>query len=76
MHADSYPLIPEDPSHYNEVLRRIATAAEERIRSNLGFENKRISIHTLTSHSMLKTLEKTLKLPVNTPDDIRKFFNS
>ena len=75
MHADSYPLIPEDPSQYKEVLRRTATAAEERIRNNLGFEDKRISIYTLTSLSEIKTLEKTLRLPSNTPVEELQFFN-
>ena len=75
MHADSYPLMPEDPSQHKEVLQRIATAAEERIRNDLGFENKRISVSTLTSHPVIKNL-KTLKLPDNTPRDMRKFFNS
>lgn len=37
MHADSYPSIPEDPSQYKEVTRRIATAAEERIRNEFWF---------------------------------------
>jgi hypothetical protein len=60
MHADSYPLIPEDPSQYKEVTRRIAVSAEERIRNEFGFGNKtKISIYTLTTHPEMKTFEKT-----------------
>lgn len=76
MHAQSYPLIPEDPSKYKEVIRRIATAAEECTRNDFEFGNKKISIHTLTNHPATKTLEKTLKLPDNTPEAMRRFFKS
>jgi hypothetical protein len=77
MHADSYPLPPEDPSQYKEVIRGIATQAEERIRNEFCFAKKtKISIHTLTTHLEMKTFEKTLKLPENTPEEARKFFKS
>ena len=49
MHADDFPLIPDDPSKYKEVLRRIASAAEERIRSSLDFGDKKVSVYTLTN---------------------------
>ena len=76
LHADSLPLTPEDPSQHKEVLRRTAMVAEERIHNNLGFGNKRVSVHTLMSHNEIKTLEKTLKSPENTPKDLHEFFNS
>jgi hypothetical protein len=76
MHSDSYPLIPEDPSQYKEVIRRIATTAEERIRNDFSFGNRNISVYKLTSHPAMKELEKTLKLPENTPEDARKVFKS
>jgi hypothetical protein len=64
MHADSYPSIPEDPSQYKETIRRIATAAEERIRNDFCFGNKTISIYKLTTHPTTKILKKSLKLQV------------
>ena len=76
MHADSHPSMPEVPPKCKEVLRRIATAAEEHIRNDLRFENKRISVATLTSHPMTEDLEKTPSLPANTPEDICKFFGA
>ena len=76
MHADEFPLIPDDPSKYKEVLRRSATAAEERIRNSLDFGDKKISIYTMVNLPNLKDLEKKLNLPANTPEDWRKFFKS
>lgn len=76
MHADEFPLIPDDSSKCKEVLRRTATAAEERIRSSLGFEDEKISICTLVNLPKIKDVEKTLKLPSNTPDDCAKFSKS
>ena len=76
MHADEFPMIPDDPSNYKEVLRRTATSAEERVRSSLNFGDKRISFYTLTNHPELKELEAKLNLPANTPDDWQKFFKS
>jgi len=58
---------------------RIATAAEERIREALSFEDKTISMHKLEKalkDPNMKELERTLKLPVNTPEDAHKFFES
>ena len=71
MHADSFPSTPD--KQFKEVLRKIATAAEERIRKDFGFGDKPISHWMLADHPMTKTLEKTLNLPENTPQDIRKF---
>jgi hypothetical protein len=76
MHADSYPLVPEDPSKYKETVRRIATTAEERIRKDLDFDDKNISIYKLTKHPSMKSLENTIELPDNTPEDARKFCNA
>ena len=74
MHADSYPSA-SNPVDYKESLRRIATAAEERIRSDFEFgPNAVISVYKLAKHPKTKELEKTLSLPANTPDDICKFF--
>lgn len=76
MHADSYPLIPEDPLQHKEVIHRIAAAAEECTCNDFGFGSKAISICKLSSHPSMKMLEKSLKLPENTPEDARKFFKS
>lgn len=71
MHADSFP----DPStQLKERLRLMATSAEERTHNDLGFGNRRITVHTLTQHPDIKTLENTLKLPDNAPEEMRKFF--
>jgi len=72
IHADSYPLMPEDRSKHKEMVRRIATAAEERMRDALGFEDKTISMHKLEKalkDPNMKELERTLKAPANTPED-------
>ena len=76
MHTDDFPLIPDNPSDYKEVLRRTASSAEERIRNSLGFGDKRISFYMLTNHPGLKELEAKLNLPANTPNDWQKFFKS
>jgi len=49
MHADDFPLPPDDPSKYKEVLRRTTSAAEDRIRNSLAFGEKKISFYTLTN---------------------------
>ena len=54
----------------------MAAPAEDRIRNNLDFGHKRMSIYTLPTIPEFKTLEKTLKLPSNTPEEARKFFKS
>jgi hypothetical protein len=74
MHVDEFPLIPDDPSKYKEVLRRTATVAEERIRNSLDYGDKKISIYTLVNLPDIKDREKTLKLPDDTPEEMRKFF--
>lgn len=71
MNSDSHP-----PGEDKEALRRIATLAEERIRANLEFGNKRISIHTLTSHPVIGNLENSSKLLDDTLENMRKFFDS
>lgn len=71
LHSDSYPLTPD-----KETIRRVAYDAENRIRRDLEFGKKSVSIYTLTQHDNIKELEKTLKLPDNTPEDARKFFKS
>jgi hypothetical protein len=62
MYADEFP-IPDDPSKYKEVLRRTASVAEERIRSSIGFGDKRISVYTLTNLSETKDIEKKVNSP-------------
>jgi hypothetical protein len=78
-HADSFPLMPNNPSQYKSIVQEIATAAEKRIRDALGFDdNTIISIYKLEKQLKLpamKELEKSLSLPDNTPDDMRKFFS-
>jgi len=78
MHADSFPSpVPDSPdSSWKESLRRTATEAEDRIRNKLELGNKNLSIYKLTTHPLMKTLEETMKLPENTPEDLRKFFKS
>lgn len=75
LYADSYPLIPK-----KDVAREIAAVAEKRLRVALGFDDKTtISIYKLENQLKLpgmKELEKSLKLPDNTPEDARKFFNN
>jgi hypothetical protein len=69
MHADEFPLIPDDTSKYKEVLRRTASAAEERIRSSIGFGDKKTSVYTLTNLPETKDIENKSNLTANTPDD-------
>lgn len=77
MHASSYPVLPEDStSSFKEALRRTANESEERIRNSHGFGNETITIYKLISHPLTKTHEKTLKLPENTPEPLRKLFKS
>lgn len=73
MHADSFPPTPD--KQFKETLWRTATAAEECTRNDFGFGDKLISHWKLADHPKTKTLEKTLKPPENTPEDIRKFFD-
>jgi hypothetical protein len=79
LHADSYPLIPSNPSQYKSNIRAIANAAEKRICDALGLEEDTISVYKLEKQLKLphlKDLEKTLKLPSNTPEEMKKFFKS
>jgi hypothetical protein len=78
MHTDTYPSPAENqtPLQFKEAIKRITRAAEERIRNNLEFGNKTITIHKLSNHQDMKALEKSLQLPANTPESARKFFNS
>jgi len=74
MHADAYPVIAN-----KSAIRVIATAAEKRLLDALGLEDKSISIYKLEKQLKLPEMkemlvEKSLKLPENTPDDMRKFF--
>ncbi|CAB9508997.1 hypothetical protein SEMRO_370_G128420.1 [Seminavis robusta] len=75
-HVDKFPLVPDDPSKYKEVLRRTAADAEERIRHTLEFGDKKISAYTLVNHPNIKDLENNMNLPVNTPEDWQKFFKT
>lgn len=76
LHSDSCPSTPEDPSKFKEAVRRIAAAAEERIRNNPCFGDKTITIHRLKHHPDLRKFETSLGLPENTPENARKFFSS
>jgi hypothetical protein len=77
-YADSFPLMPNNPSQYKNIVREIATAAEKRIRDALGFDDDTIiSMYKLEKQLKLpamKEVEKSLSLPDNTPGDMRKFF--
>ena len=60
-----------------ETSSRILSEAEARIGSELGFEkNSAMTVYTLTQHPEAKMLEKTLRLPENTPDSHQWFFKS
>jgi len=81
LHADCYPVVDENhPSQYKDVIKGIVTPAEKRLREALGFDDdKTLSIYKLEKElkqPAAKELGKSLKLPDNTPDDARKFFNS
>jgi hypothetical protein len=78
MHTDSFPPPRPDGSSesWKESLRGTATAAEQCIREDFSFGDKTISIYKLTSHPLMKYLEKSLKLPENTPECFRKIFKS
>jgi len=85
MYADSYPQESEDeaPSHYKEKVRRIASAAEERIRDDFEeFKDKKDKIITIyklekvLKRQEIKELERTWTLPEDAPEEARKFFKS
>lgn len=77
LHSDCFPVKPENPARYKEIIRDIATKAEERIREAIGFDDRTIiTIYKLEKQLKLVKLETVRQLPDNTPDDIRKFFNS
>ena len=73
LYADSYP-----ETNDKDTIKGIATTAEKRLREALNFEEgKTLSIYKLEKQlKTTKELEKQRKLPDNTPDDIRKFFNN
>ena len=76
-HSDSFRLKPTNPApgQHKDVIHGIATKAEERIREAFGFNPKPfvISVYKLEPfHPRMKKLD----LPDNTPDDMRKFFDS
>ena len=71
LHSDSFP-----PSVDKETIRRIASLAEERIRTDFGFDSKTITMYKLCRHERTKQLESTMSLPSNTPDDMIRFFKN
>ena len=72
MHADSFPTSPDKNS-----IERIAKAAEERIRNDFEFKkNETITVCKIQKHEKTKELQPILELPANTPEDVKKFFNS
>jgi len=84
LHADSYPSKPKNPSHHKDLIRGIATLAEKRLRKHeaLGFKDKEtVSVCKLEKQlgevpaAVKEELEKK-PLPVDTPDDMCKFFSS
>jgi hypothetical protein len=75
MHADSFPVNNGNRSQYKKDVFTIASrAAEEQIRTALGFDKSTITCHKLEKQPGLKELEKTLKLPDNMPEEVCKFF--
>jgi hypothetical protein len=76
LYSDSFPLPPEDPGKYKEILRRVAVAAEERLRaSHESLKEKDISFYVLINElSTSKVDELKLSLPDNTPPEWRKLF--
>ena len=71
MHVDSFPP-KSSPKSWKESLRSVATIAQEQIRERLGFGDKVITIYKLTDHVAIRKLEKSMKLPDDTPEDICK----
>ena len=75
MHVDSFPKMSEDQSQHKEDLKRTGALAEERIQNALGFGDSNMIIKdALPSAPEFKVLEKTLKLPVDAPEEVKKFF--
>ena len=76
LHSDSFPIKPKNPTRYKEMIREIATKAEERIRRALAFDDSaKITIYKIEKQLKLaKDLETSQQLPDNTPDEYRKFF--
>ena len=76
MHCPSFPDLFVPPSQLQKDIYAMARAAEETIRVALRFDEKSpITRRKLERQSGLKELEQQLRLPTNTPDDWRKYFN-
>ncbi|CAB9513877.1 expressed unknown protein [Seminavis robusta] len=73
MHADEFP-----PTANKEEIRRIAKPAEDQIRQSLQFEKDKVITHSKLERKLklpaFREIEKKGKLPENTPEDWRKFF--
>ena len=71
LHADSYPETKD-----SDEVRGIATLAEKRLRESLKFDEGRpLSMYKLEKELKgTNSLEKTHRLPDNTPEEMRKFF--
>ncbi|CAB9527068.1 expressed unknown protein [Seminavis robusta] len=73
MHADEFP-----PTANKEEIRRIAKPAEDQIRQTLQFEKDKVITHSKLERKLklpaFREIEKKGKLPENTPEDWRKFF--
>ena len=76
MHSESYPVKKGNHQECKLLVKSITDLAEERIRHDFDIGDQSLTMHKLNGHSATKTLEKTLKSPENTPDDMRKFFKS
>jgi hypothetical protein len=80
MHADDFPLMPTNPLQYKEEIRRIATAAEDRVRKDFDFGDKVITPNKLQRQlkdvPRFRETEMKGKLPDNTPEDWRRFFGN
>ncbi|KAL7560641.1 hypothetical protein ACA910_001325 [Epithemia clementina (nom. ined.)] len=71
MHSNSYP-----PSVDKETVSRIASLAKERIRVEIGFDSKTITMYKLCRHERTKELEKSMSLPSNNPEEMQRFFKN
>lgn len=75
MHFPNYPRMNGDPKQIRQTITSLSKDAEEQIRTKFGFGTKIITIYKLEANSMMKEHERSMKLPEDTPDAMKKFFS-